>query len=91
MLKTKPYNPMEFLREEEIPEYLAETYLDDDPQVFLVALGHVIRHRGSALVAKNAGVDEAHLEAVLSGQAEPDWPTIHRVLKAIGVRIRMAA
>ncbi len=91
MLKTKPYNPLEFLREEEIPEYLAETYLDDDPKVFLVALGHVIRHRGISKVAKTAGVDAAHLEAILSGQAEPDWPTLHRVLKVLGIRIQMAA
>jgi len=91
MLKTKPYDPMEFLREEEIPEYLAETYMDDNPEVFLIALGHVIRHRGVARVAEAAGIDVRHLEAVLSGQAKPDWPTIYGVLKALGMRIQMVA
>ncbi|MDZ7667006.1 MAG: hypothetical protein U5K27_17055 [Desulfotignum sp.] len=41
---TSPYNPFDYLEmEEEINEYLTDAFMDDDPQVFLIALGHLAR------------------------------------------------
>ena len=40
--KLTSFNPADFLQgEDEIAEYLTEAYLDEDPNVFIIALGHV--------------------------------------------------
>ena len=52
-IKTTPFNPVDFLKsDDEIADYLTEAYRDDDPAVFIVALGHVARHRGLAQLAE---------------------------------------
>ncbi len=44
---TSPYNPLDYLETpEEINEYLNDAFMDDDPQVFLIALGHLARKQG---------------------------------------------
>ncbi len=41
-METYPYNPFDFLKtQEEINEYMADTFLDEDPRLFLIALGHL--------------------------------------------------
>ena len=45
--KLSAFNPVEFMQDDdEIAEYLTEAYLDEDPNVFIVALGHVTKHKG---------------------------------------------
>ncbi|MCI5129698.1 MAG: transcriptional regulator, partial [Candidatus Electrothrix sp. AUS3] len=52
-LATKPYNPFDYLEtKEEINEYLNNAYMDDDPRVFLVALGYLARKQGMSEVAR---------------------------------------
>ena len=39
------YNPFDhLLTEDELSQYLTDAYEDDDPAVFVVALGHAIKH-----------------------------------------------
>jgi len=41
-IKTSPYNPFDYLEnEEEINEYLSTAFNDEDPHVFLIALGYL--------------------------------------------------
>ncbi len=52
-----PYDAAEFLDSEEaIAEYLAESLEDPDPDIFLKALGAVLRAKGVANVAKETGL-----------------------------------
>ena len=44
-LKLTPLNPVEMLRDDEIASFLTEAYQDDDPAVFIIALGDVVKHR----------------------------------------------
>lgn len=42
----KPYNPFDnALTDDDIPWFLTEAYQDNDPGVFIVALGHVVKLR----------------------------------------------
>jgi DNA-binding phage protein len=48
-ITTKPYNPFDYLeRKEEVNDYLNNAYMDDDPKVFLVALGYLAKKQGMA-------------------------------------------
>ena len=58
MNKTTPYNPFDYLEgQDEIDAYLSEAFLDEDPRVFLVALGFLAKKKGMSEVAKRAGVN----------------------------------
>ena len=66
-LKMEPFNPMDYFEnEQEVVDYLTEASQDDDPNVFVVALGHVIKKSGVAEVAREAGLSRESLYRTLS-------------------------
>lgn len=57
-IKTSPYNPFDHLEnDEEINEYLSTAFNDEDPHVFLIALGYLAKKRGMAEIARLSGVN----------------------------------
>lgn len=90
--KTTPFNPMDFLKtDDEIAAYLTEAYRDDDPAVFIVALGHVAKHKGIAQLAEDTGLNRESLYKTFNGRVQPKWDTVHRLLKAMKVELAIAA
>ena len=86
--ETAPYNPFDYLESpEEINAYLATAFLDEDPRVFLVALGFLARKKGMAEVARIAGVNRESLYKSLSGEGNPGYATIARVIRALNIRM----
>jgi probable addiction module antidote protein len=68
--------------------YLAAAYQDNDPRVFLLALRDVIEARaGISQAARLAKLDRRHLYVMLSRQGNPEWFSINRLLKILGIRI----
>jgi len=91
-IKTTPFNPMAFLKsDDEIAGYLTEAYRDDDPAVFIIALGHVVKHRGLAQLAADTGLNRESLYKTFNGKVQPKWDTVHRLLKAMKVELAIAA
>ena len=85
-MKTSKFNPVDYLETEaEISEYLHEAFLDDDPQVFVIALGHLVRHHGVAKVASMTGLNRESLYKTLNGETSPTWVTMHRLIKALKI------
>ncbi len=90
-MKTRPFNPVEFLKtDEEIAQYLTDAY-DDDPEVFVVALGYVVKARGVADVARESGLNRESLYKIFSGKAKPRWGTIHALMHTLGFHIKTIA
>lgn len=91
-IETTPFNPMDFLKtDDEIATYLTEAYRDDDPAVFIVALGHVVKQKGLAQLAEDTGLNRESLYKTFNGKVQPKWDTIHRLLKAMKVELAIAA
>ncbi|WP_257282692.1 addiction module antidote protein [Endozoicomonas sp. SESOKO1] len=90
-LKLKPFNPVAMLQDDEIADYLTEAYLDEDPQVFIIALGDVVKHKGVAEMARQTGLNRENLYKTFNGKVQPKWDTVHRLLKALGVKLTVAA
>jgi len=87
----KSYNPFDYLEtKEEINEYLNNAYLDEDPRVFLVALGYLAKKQGMAEVAKKAGLNRESLYKALAGEGNPRFSTVSRVIKALGCKLAVA-
>jgi len=89
MMKTRPFNPVEFLEsDEEISKYLSDAYSDDNPDVFVIALGNVVKVRGVAEVARKSGLNRESLYRIFSGKAKPQWGTVHALMHTIGFQLK---
>ncbi len=88
----KPYNPFNhLLSETDMGEYLTQAFMDDDPAVFVTALGHVAKHKGIAQLASDTGLNRESLYKALSGKTQPKWDTVQRIIKALHISVRVAA
>ena len=86
--KTTPYNPFDYLEsKEEINEYLNNAFMDDDPRVFIVAIGYLARKKGMAQVAREAGLNRESLYKSLSGEGNPAFSTIKKITKVLGIHL----
>lgn len=89
--KTTPFNPVDYLEsEEEIAQYLNEAYQDNDPRIFMVALGNVAKIKGVTNIAKETGLNRESLYKVFSGKSSPHWSTVQSVMKALGCHLSIS-
>ncbi len=90
--QTAPYNPIDYLEsDEEVLSYLNDAYLDDDPGVFVVALGHLARHYGVSKLSRETGLNRESLYKAFSGNVQPKWDTIQRIMKAMQIQLHVEA
>lgn len=73
--------------DEAIAEYLSEMMDENDPGLFVAALGDVARARGMSEVAATAGLGRESLYKALREGSEPKFDTIRRVCEALGLRL----
>ncbi len=86
--ETTLWNPFDYLKTpEEINEYLADAFLDEDPKIFVVALGYLARKKGMTELARLTGVNRESLYKSLSGNGNPGYATIVRILRALNIRM----
>lgn len=84
------WDSAEYLKtEEDMVEYLNACIEEagDDPAFIAKALGTIARARGMSQVAKDAGVSRESLYRALSGNGNPEFGTILKVVKALGLRL----
>ena len=62
----------------------------DDPAFIAHALGNVARAHGMSQVARDTGLARESLYKALSGEGNPEFGTILKVMKALGLRLRAA-
>ncbi|NVK30021.1 MAG: putative addiction module antidote protein [Gammaproteobacteria bacterium] len=92
-IETFEYNPFdELLSESDIPQYLLDAASDDDPNRFVVALGNVIKHKGVANIARASGLNRESLYKLTREPIrQPRWDTVHKIFKALGIKIQVVA
>ena len=59
----------------------------DDPAFIAHALGNVARAHGMSQVARDTGLARESLYKALSGEGNPEFGTILKVMKALGLRL----
>ena len=86
--QTQPFDMANHLRsEEEIAEYLRQVLQDNDPAELAGALGDIARARGMTQLAKDTGLVRESLYKALSGEGNPSFATILKVMRALGLRL----
>ncbi|MFP5206878.1 MAG: addiction module antidote protein [Acidobacteriota bacterium] len=87
-VKIKPFDPAEYLDDSEsIAAYMSEALESEDPAFITDALGVVARARGMSEVAREAGVSRESLYRALSTDGNPEFATVLRVVRALGLRL----
>ena len=90
--KTKAFNPFDYLDSPEaFREVLQDAWEDDDPEVFNIALGHLVKKYGVANIAKEAGLGRNSLYKTIRGDVQPQLITVRKILRATNIKIRFAA
>jgi probable addiction module antidote protein len=93
-IKTTPYDVAEHLRtEEEMLLYIEAAFEEagDDASFIAKALGDVARARGMTQIARDAGLSRESLYKALSGERSPDFSTLLKVMRALGIRLHPEA
>jgi probable addiction module antidote protein len=91
-LKLTEFDASAYLDNEEvIAEYLTAALEDDDPDVFLTAVGNVAKARGMSQIAQAAGLGRESLYKALAPGAKPKYDTVLKVLRSLGVRLAVTA
>jgi probable addiction module antidote protein len=88
VIKTRPFDPANYLRtEEDILYYLEAAMEGNDPKHIASALGDVARSKGMSEIARKAGVGRQALYGALSENGNPTLETLVGVLNALGLQL----
>ncbi|MEX2516674.1 MAG: addiction module antidote protein [Gammaproteobacteria bacterium] len=91
MTKLTRFDAADYLDSEEvIAEYLNAALEDEDPNVFLTAVGDVAKARGMTTLAKDAGLGRESLYKALAPGAKPRYDTVLKVIRALGIELQTA-
>ena len=87
-LKLVAFDAARYLdNDEAIAEYMTAVLETNEPDLLLLALSDVARAKGMAQVAKDAGLSRESLYKALSGERSPDFDTILKVIRALGLKL----
>jgi probable addiction module antidote protein len=70
-----------------IAKYLNDALATDDPAVTTRAIGNLARAHGMGAIAEEVNVDRLALYRSLSGEMDPAFGTVLKVLTALGVQL----
>lgn len=91
---TTRYDVAEHLRTpEEMAAYLEACLEEAEGDAAFIAkvLGDIVRAKGMAQVAREAGLSRESLYKALSGERSPDFDTILKVVRALGLTLHAEA
>lgn len=87
-LKTSKWDVAEFLdSEEKVFAYIEAAFEEGDASLVAAALGDIARARGMTKIAQEAGVSRESLYRALSADGNPEFGTIMKVMKAMGLQL----
>lgn len=89
--ETRPWDAAALLRSDsDIVAYLEAVLDEDDPALLAAALGDVARAKGMTRIARDAGLGRESLYKALSLGGNPEFATVQKVIRALGLRLRVS-
>jgi probable addiction module antidote protein len=90
-IKTIAWNPAaNFKTDADIAHYLEAAFEDGDSALVAAALGAVARAKGMSQIAKTAGLGRESLYKALSREGNPEFATVLKVMRALGLKLKVA-
>jgi probable addiction module antidote protein len=91
---TTSYDTAEYLKtDEEMALYLEACFEEagDDAAFIVKALGNIARARGMSQLARDTGLAREGLYKALSENGNPEFATVMKVIKALGLKLHVEA
>jgi probable addiction module antidote protein len=89
-ISTRPYDIAGKLEDDAyVVLYIQAAFEDGDHAVIVNAIGNIARARGMSRIARATGLGRANLYRALSPEGNPEFFTILKVVKALGMRFRV--
>ena len=90
-IKTLFWDSVAYLKsDEDIARYLEAVFEDGDPNLVAAALGDVARAKGMSKIAQAAGLGRESLYKALSTVGNPEFATVLKVTRALGLKFKVA-
>jgi probable addiction module antidote protein len=89
--RTLPWDVAEHLKtEEDMAAYLEAALQEGDPALVAAALGDIARAKGITQIARETGLGRESLYKALSPEGNPEFATVLKVVRALGLRLHAA-
>ncbi len=90
--KTRPWDAAEHLEtEEDMAAYLEAALEEGDAALVAATLGDIARAKGMTEVAREAGLGRESLYKALSPEGNPEFSTVLKVVRALGLKLHAKA
>lgn len=87
-MKLTKFDMSKYLNSNEaVEEYLNQVLADGDSGEFIRAVGYIAKAKGMSAIAKDTGLGRESLYKAFSGDANPRFDTVMKVMKALGVKL----
>ena len=93
-IKLRKWDTVEHLKTEEDMVMYLQACMDeagDDAAFIAAALGDIARAKGMTQLAKDTGLGRESLYKALSGDGNPSFGTILKVMRALGIKLHPEA
>ena len=87
-VKLRKWDVVEHLKTEEDMVLYFEACLEEgDHALIAAALGDIARAKGMSQVARDTGISREGLYKALSGEGNPEFATVLKVVRALGLKL----
>jgi probable addiction module antidote protein len=91
-IRTFPWKTEDHLQTaDDIVAYLEAVFENGDPALIAHALGALARSRGMTEVSRRAGLGRQSLYKALSPEGRPEFVTVLKVVRALGLKLTVSA
>jgi probable addiction module antidote protein len=91
-VEAKEFDTSAYLDNDEVvAEYLSAALEDGNPDVFLAAIGNVVKARGMSAIAESTGLGRGSLYTAFAPGAKPGYDAVLKVLRSFGVKLNVTA
>jgi probable addiction module antidote protein len=89
-LQTRPWDAAEHLEtDDDMIAYLDAALEDGDPALIVAVLGNIARAKGMTQIARSTGLGRESLYKALSPTGNPEFATILKVVRALGLKFHV--
>lgn len=90
--KTRSWDVAEHLETaEDMAAYLEAALEEGDPSLVAAAMGDIARAKGITQIARETGLGRESLYKALSPEGNPEFATVLKVVRALGLRLHATA
>jgi len=89
-IKTAAYNPADYLETpEDVRGYLEACLEENDPALFIEAIGVAAKSKGMASIADQTGLGRESLYKSFGAGKHPRFETVFKVVQALGLKFEL--